>query len=403
MRLSDIATTFRALSRSEKALLLGQSISVVGDFMAFPAMLNVAAGVGPSFLSCFLVAYFLPRCLQPFLGFMADRLNAKWVAIASDLCRATVFLLLYTLPASGAGVAWNALWLATAFVAASLSAVFEPARLKVMSRITSDFAGYNSLSNLVYSVGGIVSLGAAIVVEVHFETRVVFLVNAITFAASVVLLAPVRYCPGHGPSAGEPWRLSDMWDGFAVLLRHREVLLCTTFVVLVDFLTGAIFDAFPAKAAGVGMGLLGAYVFYTAVCVGNTAGTLFVGRGLVDDRKWLLSCAGALSSFYVFQASSSAVASLAACLCFFLVQMLAIVSSEIQIQRRIPDGYQGRLFAINESLPFLSLSAGGLAHAFLGEAFVAMVGAASFSGFLILALSEGGLAARVRMRRFRRP
>jgi hypothetical protein len=76
--------------------------------------------------------------------------------------------------------------------------------------------------------------------------------------------------------------------------------------------------------------------------------------------------------------------------------MVALVSSEIDIQRRIPDAHQGRLFAINESLPVLALSIGGVTHAVLGKAFIMSFAAASFFCFLLLALFQRGLSPRLK-------
>jgi hypothetical protein len=381
---ANVSGFFR-LSGSERTLLLGQSISVIGDFMAFPAMLNVAASVGGAFGSSFLAVYFLPRCLQPFLGFIVDQYDARRVAILSDLARMAIFVLLFYVPAAPDGGISNVAWLAACFASSFLAALFEPARLKVMSTVASDFSRYNSLSNFVCSIGGLVSLAGGVLVEVCFDTRVVFLVNAATFAASAVLLLPVKYSQERHLHEDDTWRASHLWNGFTILLGHRGVVLCTSFVVLIDCFTGIIFDSFTAKSLGAGMGLFGAYIFYAAVCVGNSVGTLLVGDGLHGEAKWLWCCGGAVICVSVFLSTDSAAVSVAACLGFFIVQIIAIVSSEIEIQRSIPAGYQGRLFAINESLPFLALSAGGAIHAALSAWLIIGFAVASFTCLLIAA------------------
>src|SRR5712671_762786 len=83
---------------------------------------------------------------------------------------------------------------------------------------------------------------------------------------------------------------------------------------------------------------------------------------------------------------------LISCLCFFSVQILAIVLAEIAIQRTILAEYQGRVFGISESLPYLALSLGSAAGGVLGGPGTVVLCVVSFLVFFLFAKTEGRLA-----------
>src|SRR3954454_24723335 len=125
----NLFSIYRKLGRSEKALLFGQAASVIGDFMALPAFAILAARREPIVLTLFFICYFLPRCAQPFLGALVDRFDTKRVALLADAARAAIFIVLFLSPESYT----SAPWLLVAFAASTFGALFEPARLKIMS------------------------------------------------------------------------------------------------------------------------------------------------------------------------------------------------------------------------------------------------------------------------------
>jgi len=139
-------------------------------------------------------------------------------------------------------------------------------------------------------------------------------------------------------------------------------------------------------AALLGWDKAGTYIFYFLVCLGNTIGALFVRPDMWwRPRTLALLCAVGAGSASMFFVSDSWSLLLVTCLCFFSVQIIAIVSAEIVIQRTIPFECQGRVFAISESLPYLALSLGGAAGGLLSEPPIAALCVASFVIFFLLA------------------
>src|SRR5258705_6353957 len=185
----NLIGSYRMLGRSEKALVFGQAASVIGDFMALPAFAILAARREPIVLTLFFVCYFLPRCAQPFLGALVDRFNTKRVALLADAARAVIFIVLFLYPDSSP----SAPWLLVAFAASTFGALFEPARLKIMSAIAADFVSYSRVFNFVYSLAGVASLGFALLIEKYAWTEAVFAANALTFVISFGFLLLVTY------------------------------------------------------------------------------------------------------------------------------------------------------------------------------------------------------------------
>jgi hypothetical protein len=377
--IGNLIGSYRMLGRSEKALLFGQAASVIGDFMALPAFAILAARREPIVLTLFFVCYFLPRCAQPFLGALVDRFDTKRVALLADAARAAIFIVLFLYPESYP----SAPWLLVAFAASTFGALFEPARLKIMSSIAVDFVSYSRVFNFVYSLAGVASLGFALLIETYASTEAVFAANALTFVISFGFLLLVTYRPGR--AIVEQAGMGRWVEGFRLFVRHRTILVTCGLVILADFYTGVLYEAFPHKAALLGWDNAGTYIFYFFVCLGNTIGALFVRPNMWGERNLGLLCALGAGSASIFFVSTTWSLLLISCLCFFSVQILAIVLAEIAIQHVIPSEYQGRVFGISESLPYLALSLGSSTSGLLGGPAIAVLCVASFLIFFLCA------------------
>ena len=378
--ISKVIGSFRLLTTNENALLLGQAVSMIGDFMALPAFVILAARRHPAVLMLFFIVYFMPRCAQPFLGALVDRYDARRVALVADAARTVIFVVLFLYPESYP----SAPWLLAVFAASAFGALFEPARLKIMSAVAVDFVDYSKIFNVVNSSAGVASLAFALLIEQYGRTEVIFITNALTFAISFGFLTRVAY--KQSPATTDARGGFKQWiEGFMLLKQHHAILYSSGLVILVDFFTGALYEEFPHKAAIVGFGAFGTYVYYFVVCLGNTVGALLIRPGLASTGRLGLLCAFGAASVSVFIESDSLSLSIMSCLCFFSVQILAIVSSEIAIQRVIPAEYHGRVFAINESLPYLALSLGGTVAGVLGLPAIFALCVCSFPLFYLLA------------------
>jgi hypothetical protein len=121
----------------------------------------------------------------------------------------------------------------------------------------------------------------------------------------------------------------------------------------------------------------------------NTIGALCVRSDMWSRRSLGLLCAVGAGSASVFYLSETWSLLLVSCLCFFSVQILAIVLAEIAIQRTIVAEYQGRVFGISESLPYLALSLGSAAGGVFGGPGTVAPCVVSFLLFFLFARTEG--------------
>ena len=162
--------------------------------------------------------------------------------------------------------------------------------MKIMADVAVDFIGYSRIFNVIYSLAGVVSLAGALLIEKYGQTELVFVANAISFAVSFGFLRGLAY--RHDPGAIDKTDGFKRWaEGFKMLKRHPILLYSIGFVVLVDFFTGVLYVEFPQKAAIVGLGSFGTYIYYFMVCSGNTVGALFIGSGRrsaasLEARSW---------------------------------------------------------------------------------------------------------------------
>jgi hypothetical protein len=257
-----------------------------------------------------------------------------------------------------------------------------------MSAIAQDFVSYSRVFNFVYSLAGVASLGFALLVETYAQTTAVFAANALTFMVSFGSLLQVKYRQDYG--VAEQAGIGQWIEGFRLFARHRIILTTCGLVVLVDFFTGVLYEMFPHKAALLGWDKAGTYIFYFLVCLGNTIGALFVRPDMWRTRTLGLLCTVGAGSASMFFVSDSWSPLLVTCLCFFSVQIMAIVSAEIVIQRIIPVECQGRVFAISESFPYLALSLGSAAGGSLGGPALAALCVASFVVFFLLGRTGDG-------------
>lgn len=358
----NILAQVRKLSVNERWLVYGQAVSTVGDYMALPAFLKIAIERGAGVTSFFLVLYFLPRVVQPFLGVLVDRFNARSLILISEAARTLLFLALFVCSKDTP----TYIWLVFPLLISLFSCIFEPARLRIMSAISSDFKSLNAVFYFFYSSTGIVSIGLSILVEMFFETRVVFLVNAITFIASFLMLIPIRFQENKALRI-KSIRIQDFSEGLRFFFQKKHLHLTTGLVILIDFFTGILYELFGTKSLMIGFPDNGTYIYALLICVGNSVGSFLIP--LIYDRRatWPLLALLSFSAVWYFLISQNPIISFASSLVFFTTQIIAIGISEIEIENNTPVPLQGRLFALNESFPVLALSLGSMVAGFVSS------------------------------------
>jgi len=209
--------------RDFRLLWLGQTISTVGD-QIFPIAVAVKvldAGGTASDLGLVLAARWLALVLFVVLGGVyADRLPRKLVMMGSDAFRGVAVLALALTPGEVPVAALAAL----TFLVGGGEAFFRPAYGALLpSTLPEDrLAAGNALTSI--SVRGAAVLGPAVagVLVATVGTQPAFLIDAATFAVSLLTLARLHEPPL--PATARSRMLRDIRDGAAEVWRRPWVI-----------------------------------------------------------------------------------------------------------------------------------------------------------------------------------
>ncbi len=323
-------------------------ISTTGTWLAFVALaIDIYDRTHSSlWVGALLVTEVLPIALLGFLlGPLLDRLPRRSLMIAADLFRTVVFVALVAAPGP-----WSIIILATfAGVAAGL---FTPAVYAGLPNLVEerDLAGVNGLFQTASSVTMIAGpLGGGVVVA-SAGPDPAYLVNAVSFAVSALLIYLIPRSGLQSATAVSRGYLHDLLDGASAVLRSRPLL--------------AVFVAWNVAMIGVaamntaevelvksdfGAGDLGFGLFVSATGLGIFLGA-FNARALLERRS--LSTVYALG-FALLASSMCLVALLppfTLAIAFLLVgglgNGLLLTSNAMLVQRGAADELRGRSFTL---------------------------------------------------------
>jgi len=228
--------SFRSYARLIRAnrnfcrLWVAQIVSEVGDWFytlsIYTLLLELTGHAGSVALA--LVLQVLPQTLVgPTAGVVNDRLKRKHVMIAADLGR--FFIVLAMLLVRSRSMVWIVYPLLLAET--TLAAFFEPARNAVIPNITerSEFLAANTLSSATWSVNLMVGAALGGVVAAFLGRNAAFILNALSFLASAILISGMRFDEPHA-EVSTALRLPDLVDfspvleGISYIRRHRTLL-----------------------------------------------------------------------------------------------------------------------------------------------------------------------------------
>jgi predicted MFS family arabinose efflux permease len=211
--------------RQFRLLFLGQALSVIGDRMTAVVLPFAVLSVGGSVTDVGLVAaaQFVPFALFGLAGgVLADRIDRKRILIASDLIRFACQTVAGLLLIGGEAEVWHLAVLAAVF--GTGDAFFSPAFTGLLPQTIAEphfLQPANALRGMSFSTGAIVGpvLGGLLIAA--FGEGSALLVDAGTFAVSVLCLAALR------PSVverGDPERfLTDLRGGWREMRARRWV------------------------------------------------------------------------------------------------------------------------------------------------------------------------------------
>jgi MFS family permease len=393
-------------NRNFRRLWLAQIVSEIGDWfytLAIYSLLLQLTGRASS-VALALVLQVLPQTLiGPAAGVVNDRISRKRVMIAADLARmAIVFAMLLVRSRSMVWLVYPLLLLETL-----MAAFFEPARSAVIPNITPKEGVLlaNTLSSATWSVNLLIGASVGGVVAALFGRDAVFVLNALSFLASALLIRGMRFNEPHAEAAA-PLRARDAFDFSPVLegvryVREHRRLLPTIFAKAGEFMIGPSWVLFtvmghhyfhvhlrgidPQRGAMLGMSLL-----MGARGIGAIMGPLFTARwaGHSDHRLRLGILFGYLTIGVGYMGLGLSPNVWIACLCIGVAHCggsTVWVFSTTLLQLHTDDRFRGRVFAADLGLSMLTIAIGAyVCGAFLDSGMSARVVASATGVTMVL-------------------
>ena len=403
-------------NRNFRSLWSAQVVSEIGDWFytlaIYNLLLQLTGRAGSVALA--LMLQVLPQTLiGPTAGVVNDRLRRKHVMIAADIGRmAIVFCMLLV---RSRGMVWLVYTLLVAETL--LAAFFEPARSSVIPNIVAreDVVLANTLPSATWSVNLMLGSTAGGVVAALMGRDAVFVLNALSFLASALLIMGMRFAEPHVESA-HPFHVRELVDFSPILagIRYVHSHVRLRFTVLVkagNLIIGPSWVLFtvmgqrefpvrwhgldPARGAFLGMSIL-----LGARGLGALLGPLWTApwAGHHLDRLERAIFGGYLATSLGYVLLGAAGHLWQACLCVMLAHMggsILWVFSTTVLQLQSDDQYRGRVFAADLGLAMLTIAVGAYAAGrFVDWGFAARHVASAAGLLMLIPAMLWGLAIR---------
>lgn len=366
-------------NRNFRRLWSAQIVSEISDWfytLAIYSLLLQLTGKASS-VALALVLQVLPQTLVgPVAGVVNDRIRRKRVMIGADLARMViVFLMIFVRTRSMVWLVYPLL-----FVETLMAAFFEPARNSVIPNITEreDVILANTLSSATWSVNLLVGASIGGVVAALLGRDAVFILNALSFLASAVLIRGMRFDEPHAESA-LPLRARDLWDHSPILegvryVRGNRRLLATIFAKAGELMIGpswVLFTVmgqryFPMHWRGIDPqrgGMLGMSLLLGARGLGALVGPLVSARWAGHSQERLRL--GVLLGYLVVGVgyASLGASNTVWVACFWVVLAhcggsTIWVFSTTLLQLNTEDRFRGRVFAADLGMSMLTIAIG---------------------------------------------
>jgi len=404
-------------NRNFRRLWLAQIVSEIGDWfytLSIYTLLLQFTGHASS-VALALVLQVLPQTfVGPAAGVVNDRLRRKQVMIAADLVRFGVVLAMLLVRSR------SMVWLVYPLLLAEtvMAAFFEPARSSVIPNIAArgEVLIANTLSSATWSVNLLIGASVGGLVAAFFGRDAVFILNALSFLASAVLIGGMRFAEPHAESAA-PLHPRDLVDFSPVLegiryVRSHRTLLPTVFAKAGELMIGpswVIFTVLGTHEFAVHWhnvdaargSMLGMSILLGGRGLGAMVGPLVAARWAArDDRRLQLGILfGYLTVAVGYGMLGSSRTVWMASACAMLAHMggsTVWVFSTTLLQLHTDDRFRGRVFSADLGFSMLTIAAGAYLCGRLLDAGVAARTVATWTG-LIMVIPAGlwALAMRV--------
>src|SRR3984893_1181033 len=241
-------------NRNFRRLWLAQIVSEIGDWfytLSIYTLLLQLTGHASS-VALALVLQVLPQTfIGPTAGVVNDRLRRKHVMIAADLVRFGIVLAMLLVRSR------SMVWLVYPLLLAEtcMAAFFEPARSSVIPNIAAEdeVLVANTLSSATWSVNLLIGAAVGGLVAAFFGRNTVFILNALSFLTSALLISGMRFAEPHAESAA-PLRPRDLVDFSPIgegirYVRNHRTLLPTVFAKAGELMIGPSWVIFTVMGA----------------------------------------------------------------------------------------------------------------------------------------------------------
>ncbi len=392
-------------NRNFRRLWMAQIVSEIGDWfytLSIYTLLLQLTG-HPSSVALALVLQVLPQTfVGPAAGVVNDRLRRKHVMIAADLGRFVVVLaMLFVRSRSTAWLVYPLLLAETI-----MAAFFEPARSSVIPNIAArgEVLIANTLSSATWSVNLLIGASVGGVVAAFYGRDAVFLLNALSFLLSAILISGMRFAEPHAESA-RPLHPRDLVNFSPVLegiryVRNHKTLLPTVFAKAGELMIGPSWVIFtvlgahefavhwrnidPARGAMLGMSVL-----LGGRGLGALVGPLVVARwaGRSDRRLQLGILFGYLTIALGYGTLGTSRTVWMASACAMLAHAggsTVWVFSTTLLQLHTDDRFRGRVFSADLGFSMLTIAAGAYVCGRLLDAGVTARTVATWTGLIML-------------------
>ncbi|MCX6550170.1 MAG: MFS transporter [Acidobacteria bacterium] len=358
---------YRALltgNRNYRLLWFGQIVSQLGDWfnsVAIYALLLELTGSATS-VALMIIVQFLPiAVIGPVAGVVVDRVDRRRLMIAADVLRGCVVLLLLLVRRA------DQVWLVYLVmgVAVSATAFFEPARTAAIPNVTSkaELLTANALSSATWSAMLAIGAGAGGVVTALLGRETAFLVNAVSFFASAVILArtdfvatppEIKRPTGLGSLTG----IADLVEGIRYVRSDRHVAalmlvkagwgMAGGVLLLMAVMGERVFPVGGSAAAGIG-------VLYAARGFGAGVGPIlaraWLGQQPEQMRRAIAPSYLLVAVFYLMLGwSANLLTASIAVIGAHAAGSVLWVFSTVLLQMSVPDRYRGRVFSAELAL-----------------------------------------------------
>lgn len=363
-----------------RRLWLAQIVSQIGDWfyilVIYSLLLELTGRAQTVGLA--LVLQVLPSTLVgPTAGVVNDRISRRRVMIAADLVR-MVIVLGMMLVRSRATV-----WLVypLLFFETVMWGFFEPARSAIIPNVVGagDVLAANTISSLTWSVNFAVGSGLGGLAAVLLGRDAVFVLNALSFLCSALLIARMRFDEPHATAAA-PFHLRELVDFSPVAegaryIRKDPRLFATVLLKGGVGMLGANWVIFPimgARVFPVRLGgldasrgaVLGMSVLMGARGIGALIGPLAASRWAAGHgsrmRAGMVAAflAGALGYMALSGAPNLALACAAVVVAHCGGSVVWVFSTTL-LQQYAGDKFRGRVFAADLGFCMLAIAVTG--------------------------------------------